>query len=415
MCRASEIPLERIGGLIQELAGWVAQQPADQLGPSIIGIRKTIDKLEAVGGEATRRFEKAGGYRADGSLGMVPWLRTHGKLAAGAAAEHVETARQLDKLPKTEEALARGEIGYQHAVAMARTAEHVGAAEVRKAESMLLKAAETMDPGQFVAVTKNFEHEVDAESALSAANRAHQRRYLQIGEAINGLVRIEGQVTPDAGAIIRTAVEPYAKPSKGDERTAGQRLADALVEFCGRGGAARASGNGQASRGGHANTGGTHVNGGGPRPQLIIKAAADTLAAIEGAPAGQLEWGGTLPAETVRRLACDAAITRITGLGELEQEITHSSRTIPPATRRALVARDHHCVFPGCDRPAPWCDGHHLVFWADGGPTRLENLGLVCGPHHRKVHEEGWTLKRKQDRWVATPPPLKVAPRARSA
>src|SRR5256885_608506 len=103
-------------------------------------------------------------------------------------------------------------------------------------------AQQPMDPGQFVAVTKNFEHQVDAESALSEANRAHQRRYLQIGEAINGLVRIEGQVTPDAGAIIRTAIEPYAKPSKNDERTAGQRLADALVEYCGRGGAARASG-----------------------------------------------------------------------------------------------------------------------------------------------------------------------------
>src|SRR5438045_4320468 len=398
MCRASEIPLERIGGLIQELATWVAQQPADQLGPSIIGIRKTIDKLEAVGGEATRRFEKAGGYRADGSLGMVPWLRTHGKLAAAAAAEHVETARQLDKLPKTEEALARGEIGYQHAVAMARTAEHVGAAEVRKAESMLLKAAETMDPGQFVAVTKNFEHQVDAESALTEANRAHQRRYLQIGEAMSGLVRIEGQVTPDAGAIIRTAIEPYAKPSKGDERTTGQRMADALLEVCRRGGTGLVSG-----------------NGGGPRPQLIITAAVDTLAEIDGAPAGQLEWGGTVPAETVRRLACDSAITRITGLGELEWEITHASRTIPPSTRRALVARDHHCVFPGCDRPAPWCDGHHLVFWADGGPTRLENLGLVCGPHHRKVHEEGWSLKRKDGRWVAIPPPLRVAARARSA
>src|SRR5947207_7101740 len=402
MCRASEIPLERIAGVIQELASWVAQQPADQLGPSIIGIRQTIDKLEAVGGEATRRFEKAGGYRADGSLGMVPWLRAHGKLTAGAAAEHVETARQLDKLPKTEEALARGEIGYQHAVAMARTAEHVGAAQLRKAETMLLKAAETMDPGQFVAVTKNFEHQVDAESALSEANRAHQRRYLRIGEAINGLVRIEGQVTPDAGAIIRSAIEPYARPSKGDDRSAGQRLADALVEVCRRGRS------GQGSEVGH-------TNGAGPRPQLVITAAADTLAGIEGAPAGQLEWGGTVPAETVRRLACDSAITRITGLGELEWEISHSSRTIPPATRRALVARDHHCVFPGCDRPAPWCDGHHLGFWADGGPTKLENLGLVCVPHHRKVHEEGWTLKRKDDRWMATPPPLKVLARARSA
>src|SRR5438132_786598 len=402
MCRASETPFERIEAAIRDFPGWMAQQRDSQLGPVVIEVREAIDKLEAVGGEATRRFEKAGGYRADGSLGMVPWLRTHGKLSAGAAAEHVETARQLEKLPRTEEALARGEIGYQHAVAMARTAEHVGAAEVRKAENRLLEAAEKMDPGQFAGVAMSFEHQVDAQSALIEANRAHQRRYLQIGEAINGLVRIEGQVTPDAGAIIRTAIEPYASPSKSDDRSAGQRLADALVEVCRRGRSGQGSGAGQA-------------NGAGPRPQLIITTAADTLAGIEGAPAGQLEWGGMVPAETVRRLACDSAISRITGLGELNWEITHASRTIPPATRRALVARDHHCVFPGCDRPAPWCDGHHLVFWADGGPTKLENLGLVCGPHHRKVHEEGWKLRReKEGRWVATPPPLKVAPGCRS-
>jgi len=400
MCRASEAPFERIESAIRDLPGWLAGQAGSELGGAIVRCRQVIDRMEAANAEATRRFEKAGSYRADGSLGMVPWLRTHGKLSAGAAAEHVETARQLEKLPRTEEALARGEIGYQHAVAMARTAEHLGAAQVRKAENMLLKAAEKMDPGQFAGVAKSFEHQVDAQSALIEANRAHQRRYLQIGEAMNGLVRIEGQVTPDAGAIIRTAIEPYAKPSKSDERSAGQRLADALVEVCRRR-SGQGSGAGQA-------------NGAGPRPQLIITTAADTLAGIEGAPAGQLEWGGMVPAETVRRLACDSAISRITGLGELNWEITHASRTIPPATRRALVARDHHCVFPGCDRPAPWCDGHHLVFWADGGPTKLENLGLVCGPHHRKVHEEGWTLKRKDDRWIATPP-LKVVARARSA
>src|SRR5437763_7945893 len=246
--------------------------------------------MEAVNDAATRRSEKPGRYRAHAALGMTPWLRTHGKLSAGAAADHVETARQLEKLPRTEEALARGEIGYQHAVAMARTAEHVEAAQVRKAETMLLKAAGNMDPGQFASVTRDFEHRVDVEGALNDANRAHRRRYLQVGEAINGLVRIEGQVTPDAGAIIRTAIEPYARPSKGDDRTSGQRLADALVEFCGRGGAAQASANGRA---GQANVCEAQPSSGaGPRPQLIIKAAGDTLAGIDGAPAGQLEWGG---------------------------------------------------------------------------------------------------------------------------
>src|SRR5919108_83785 len=233
----------------------------------------------------------------------------------------------------------------------------------------------------------------DAKSALSEANRAHQRRYLSIGQPVDGLVRLEGQLVSETAARLRTALEPYLKPGKGDERSAAQRAHDALDELCRRAGMG-------------------HRDGAGPRPQIIIKADRDTLAGIDGAPAGELECGGTIPAETVRRLACDSALSRIIGLGELEQEITHAARTIPPAIRRGLVARDRHCVFPGCDRPAGWCDGHHLRFWADGGPTKLENLGLVCGRHHRKVHEEGWALSRKDGRWLATPPlALRVMPR----
>ena len=397
VCRSSESPLDRIMSGLRDLPGWLAEQPSGQLGGVIIKSREIIDRTEAISADATRRFEKAGGYKADGFVGMIPWLRVNGKLSGGAAAERVEVARQLNELPRTEEALARGEIGYQHAVTMARTAQTVGAAQVRRAEGPLLKAAETMDPGQFLGVAKNFEHQVDAQAALAEANRAHERRYLRIGPPVDGMVRIDGLLDAEGGAIVRTALEPYAKPTKGDSRTPGQRLADGLVTHCRRG------------------AGPGHPDGAGPRPQLIIKANLDTLAGIDGAPAGQLEWGGTVPAETVRRLACDGAISRITGLGELEWETTHASRSIPPATRRALVVRDHHCVFPGCDRPAPWCDGHHLIHWADGGPTKLDNLGLVCGTHHRKVHEEGWTLRREKDgRWIATPPKLTVIARART-
>src|SRR2546426_6925192 len=107
---------------------------------------------------------------------------------------------------------------------MARTAEHVGAAAVRKAEASLLKAAETMDPGQFVGVAKNFEHRVDAAGALAETNRAYERRYFHIGEAVDGLVRLDGLLDAEAGATVRTALNPFMKPGKADDRTAGQRL-----------------------------------------------------------------------------------------------------------------------------------------------------------------------------------------------
>ncbi|HVH66107.1 MAG TPA: DUF222 domain-containing protein [Candidatus Acidoferrum sp.] len=398
MCRSSETPFERIKSALGDVPDWLARQPAGEMGQVALGCQQIISRVQGVSVEATRRFEESGAYKADGALGIVPWLKDKARLSGGAAAEHVQVARQLKQLPRTEQALASGEINYQHAVTLALTAEKVGPGAVRKAESTLLQMAGTMDAGAFVTVAKNFQHQVDRDGALAEANKAHQRRYLHISEPVNGLARVEGQLVSEVAARLRTAMEPYMKPRRDDERSSGQRTHDALEEVLRRVG----------------QLGAGLSNGSGPRPQLIIMASLDTLAGIDGAPAGELQWGGTVPAETVRRLACDSAITRITGLSELEHETTHAARTVPPSTRRALVARDGHCVFPGCDRPAPWCQGHHLVFWGDGGPTKLDNLGLVCSAHHRKVHEERWTLRRKDGRWMATPPALKITPRART-
>jgi hypothetical protein len=285
---------------------------------------------------------------------------------------------------------------------MARTAEHVGAAAVRKAEPSLLQAAQTMDPGQFTGVAKHFEHRIDAEGALNEANRAHARRYLHLSEPQDGMVRIDGLLDAEGGATIKTALQPFMQPMKEDARSYGQRQHDALIELCRQGAGTREGAGGKR-------------DGAGPRPQLIIRASLDTLAGLSGAPAGELEGGGTVPAATVQRYACDSAISRLIGRGELEHELSHATRTIPPSTRRALEARDRHCVFDGCDRRPSWCDGHHLVWWTRGGKTALSNLALVCGRHHRMLHEEGWTLERKDGRWVARPPIHRVPANARSA
>ena len=93
------------------------------------------------------------------------------------------------------------------------------------------------------------------------------------------------------------------------------------------------------------------------------------------------------------------------GVESHQVEAGRTSREIPPSMRRALVARDGGCRFPGCDRPPAWTDGHHLKHWADGNPTLPHNLALLCRRHHYRVHEEGWQLSwGDEGRLVAVPP-----------
>ena len=157
----------------------------------------------------------------------MAWLRSNCKLSGGAAAERVGIARQLEHLPQTQRAFASGDLGYQDVAVLARTAEHVGVAAVRQAEASLLQAAEAMDPGQFTGVAKNFEHRVDAAAALAEANRAHERRYFHLSEPSDGMVRLDGLLDAEGGAILRTTLNAGMLPGKDDDRTPGQRRADA--------------------------------------------------------------------------------------------------------------------------------------------------------------------------------------------
>ena len=84
-------------------------------------------------------------------------------------------------------------------------------------------------------------------------------------------------------------------------------------------------------------------------------------------------------------------------------------RTASPHQRHALTARDRACSFPGCDTPPAWTQTHHIVAWADGGPTNLDNLTLICGFHHREFGRQGWTC-HIQDRVPWWTPPTWIDP-----
>ena len=147
---------------IKDYAAIMRRAEGPALGDALIQTRAMKDQLEAIFLEGLGRFDRSGEYKADGALDPIGWLRSKCKVSGGEAAERLGMARQLDSLPKTQQAFASGELGYAHVAVLARAAQHVGPAAMQRAEATLLTMAERMDPGQFTGVVRNFEHQVDA-------------------------------------------------------------------------------------------------------------------------------------------------------------------------------------------------------------------------------------------------------------
>lgn len=97
-------------------------------------------------------------------------------------------------------------------------------------------------------------------------------------------------------------------------------------------------------------------------------------------------------------LTCDATYTWIIkGAGGHPIACKSKERTASRSQRRALKYRDGGCVMPGCDAPADWCDAHHVVRHADGGPTDIANMALLCRRHHGVIHRDGWAMSLNPD------------------
>jgi hypothetical protein len=134
---------------------------------------------------------------------------------------------------------------------------------------------------------------------------------------------------------------------------------------------------------------------GGERPTLTV--TIDAQALMRGDGIGRLDHSGPVPARVAQMLACDAGIQRVV-LGPSSEPLDVGRRTpvVPPAIRRALGVRDRGCTFPGCDRPPPWTDAHHVRHWANGGATSIANLVLLCREHHRVIHEGTFSVRMKR-------------------
>jgi hypothetical protein len=139
----------------------------------------------------------------------------------------------------------------------------------------------------------------------------------------------------------------------------------------------------------------------GAAARLMITIGLETIAdrlaesAVHGIAGVGVSGDGTeLSAATVRRLACDAEVipTVLGGHGQ-PLDVGRAKRLVTLAIWVALMVRDQHCAFPGCDRPPMMCHAHHIRHWIFGGKTSLDNLVLLCGHHHRVIHDSPWAVR----------------------
>ncbi|NEE00606.1 HNH endonuclease signature motif containing protein [Phytoactinopolyspora halotolerans] len=389
----------------------------------------------------------------------------------GASVTAVKNGRTM---PATLAGMVEGAISYEHAVVIAKTMAKIPTDiptdDAARAEQDLAAFAREYDPATLQRLADHLLHVLTSDSLEDRDERAQRKRSLRISDRGDGTVRITGLLGTEAAAIVRSALDPLAAPEPGndgekDQRAADQRLADALTELARRalttdtlptrhghptqllllanlhtlldhtsdtdddadgvhvdnadtdrcGVDAHVDGahidDGDDGAGGVGGEGGVFTAGGCPHPDTPPRWLQDTWARRFGVAPAELTHGGPISSAALRRLACDADITTIlVDQHGVPLRVGRTERLVTPGIYTALIARDRGCAFPGCTRPPAWTQAHHIDHWADGGPTDLENLVLVCTHHHRVIHHGGWEVRLGTDGHPEFLPPPWVDP-----
>jgi hypothetical protein len=368
----------------------------ESLAADLLFKRSLINRLELDFARDAARFDAAYDEDAYINPSAVSWLRERAHMTSYAAQTAVCAGERAEDLRLSAAALVDGRIGFAHfgwMAATARALEDSGSATAVFNERWLLDKAESLTVQRFRTVCDHVRHAADRAAFLKEQEDAREQRRLTLTAFGGGCVELTGMLDPEGGALLRTALDPLARPlGRDDRRDREQRYADALVELCA-----------------HRLDQGEIPQTASQRAHLQVTTTLETLADLVGAPAGEIEFAGLVAAPTVQRLACDATITRVlVNAASQVIDVGRTERVVQGATRRALNARDRGCRWPGCDRPASWTVAHHVRQWGGGqfGATDLPNLVLVCRHHHWLVHEGGWTLVHTSENGVLAISPV---------
>lgn len=347
----------------------------EEIAQQLVWLENQISLLQLEASMLAAELARTGYLDDAGYNSPTDWLRHTCHLTDKVARDRMVVGEQLPRLDKSVEYLRDGEIGYGHMVVMARTASAVGRAFD---EDKLLGLAVESTPGKLYYKSLHYRHAIDVKGFEREQIDLMEARRLSLSTAEDGCLLISGILDPVSGAAVRTTLEAMARPSGAhDDRTREQRLADAFVDVATR----------------------------GTRVQMQVTSSVETLLGLVGAPGAEHEFSLPISSKTVERWACDSSISRVLLKDSVVIDVGRSERTIKGPRRRALIARDKHCRWPGCDRPASWCDGHHVVHWLHGGGGEIQNQVLLCRRHHTLVHEGNWQIVITEDGELMTVAP----------
>jgi hypothetical protein len=397
----------------------------DDLAGTVAGLDRVNRLAQAHGARLLAEAGSRGLAAQAGHARLEHWLRAQvptGSPRAGAAqarrAERLFTSAVAAELGPTREAFLGGALSAEQADVVAGTIEElvppslpagvVSDVAVAQGQAFLIEQAAHFEPTQLRRLASYLRHRLDpgADERLARDEEAQTRaRALTVAGASGGMVHVEGLLTTECGAALRTALDAWSAPQPAadgtpDPRSAAQRRHDGLQRLAEQAITAPDL---------------LPTNHGSPYRVVVTVPHVTLTAALEGAvvaglPPASLPDGSAVSSTALATISCSAELLPVV-VDEVGNplDVGRTQRLFTAKQRQALAVRDQGCTWQGCTAPTEWADAHHLVPWSEGGSTDLDNAALLCGHHHRLVHRTG-RIGRVVDgevTWDTGPPDLR--------
>ena len=314
------------------------------------------------------------------------WLADRTQQSPHACRSRMNTAARLHRrYPQLAEALKTGRVGWQHVKVIDSAGNDRNWQDLADLLPGLIDLAQVATFERWAREVRGIAQRLDQDGGYDPASDP-ANNHLHLVPTTDGITYVSGQLVGELALTIKKLIdgetERVLKRYRADAEATGgetpvpsraQACAEALGELVDRG------------------SGVPEGSGKLPEPEIVV-ILNDT---------GDTEDGGELTDDDgnhlsphILRFIIAAGMIRpleVSGSGDplrMGRTLRYANRH----QRRALLARDGGCIFPGCDRPASWCDVHHVDEWDANGPTDIDNIGLLCRHHHRVTHRPGWTM-----------------------